>query len=270
MSGKITSKKIFKVIVVCVIAFLLMWWNPYNFFSGMRGFFIGITLPVQKTFAISANKINSFGEALSSIGKIKKENKYLIEENLRLKAEGVKLADVIKENDDLRHQLNILPRDKFNLESAHIIGRDNYDDNSWVLIDKGERNGLAKGMSVIVSEGVLVGKIQEVFQSTAKVVFITDKLMNVNVETVETGAIGVVKGTYGLGLTMDLVLQTDSLKVGDRVITSDISQNIPRGLLVGVIKEIDPTKNDLFQKAIISPPVDFSKLRFVSVIKNNN
>lgn len=270
MSGKITSKKIFKVIMVCGITFLVMWWNPYNFFSGLHGFFIGATLPVQKTLAASADKINSFGEALSSIGKIKKENKFLIEENLKLKAEGVKLVDVMKENDDLRHQLNILPRDKFELESAHIIGRDSYDSNSWVLIDKGEKNGLSKGMTVIVSESVLVGKVQEVFNSTAKVIFITDKSMNVNVETVDTGAIGVVKGAYGLGLIMDLVLQTDSLRVGDRVITSDISQSIPRGLLVGEIKEVDPTKNDLFQKAIIAPPVDFSKLRFVFVIKNNN
>lgn len=256
--------------MVCIITFFIMWWNPYNFFSGMQSFFISITLPMQKTFALGANKVNSFGEAISSIGKLKKENKYLIEENLRLKTEGVKFADIMKENNDLRNQLNILPRDKFNLEAAHIIGRDSYDNNSWVLIDKGEKNGIEKGMSAIVSDGVLVGKVQEVFNSSAKVIFITDKSMNVNVEAVETGAIGVVKGAYGLGLTMDLVLQTDNLKVGDKVVTSDISQNIPRGLLVGEIKEVDPTKNDLFQKAIIAPPVDFSKLRFIFVIKNNN
>ncbi|MDX9913279.1 MAG: rod shape-determining protein MreC [Candidatus Moranbacteria bacterium] len=270
MSRKFTSRKIFKVVIVCIITFLVMWWNPYNFFSGLRSFFIGITLPVQKTFASTADKVDSFGEAISSIGKLKKENRNLIEENLRLKVENVKMADIEKENIDLRNQLNILPRDKFNLESAHIIGRDSYDNNSWVLIDKGQRHGVEKGMSVIVSEGVLIGKIQEVFTSSAKVIFITDKSMNINVEAVETGAIGVVKGAYGLGLTMDLVLQTDSLRVGDKVITSDISQNIPRGLLVGEIKEVDPAKNDLFQKAIISPPIDFSKLRFVFVIKNVN
>lgn len=270
MPVKITSKKIFKVMLVCGIALLIIWWNPSGFFNGMRNFFVGITLPIQRTFSNSANKISSFSEAISLIGKIKKENKYLIEENLKLKTEIVNLADVTKENNDLRNQLNILPREKFNLEAAHIIGRDNYDNNSWVLVDKGEKNGIKKGMTVIVSEGILVGKVQEVFDRTAKIIFITDKTMSVNVETVETGAIGVIKGTYGLGLTMDLVLQTDNLKNGDKVITSDISQNIPRGLLVGEIKEIDPTKNDLFQKAIIAPPIDFYKLRFVFIIKDAN
>ncbi|MFA6184258.1 MAG: rod shape-determining protein MreC [Parcubacteria group bacterium] len=270
MPKKFTSQKIFKVIVICVLALGLIMWNPYNFSGGMRRFFLGITLPIQKIFSLGADKIHSFGEAISSIGKIKSENKHLFEENLKLRAENVNLADVMKENNDLRSQLNILPRDKFNLEATHIIGRDTYDSNSWILIDKGISDGVGKGMPVIVSEGILVGKVEESFDSTAKIIFITDKSMNVNVEAVETGAIGSVKGNYGLGLIMDLVLQTDNLKVGDKVITSDISQNIPRGLLVGEIKEINSAKNDLFQQAIISSPVDFSKLRFVFVIKNSN
>ncbi len=267
---KITSKKIFKVTAVCILATLLILWNPNNFFNGTRTFFVGITLPVQKLFSSLANRTYSFGEAISSIGKIKKENKNLMEENLRLKAQNVKVADVMKENEGLRSQLNISSQEGFNLESARIIGRDIYNNNSWILIDKGKRNGLEKGMSVIVADGILVGKVEEVFDSTARVIFITEKLMNINVETVETGAVGVARGNYGLGLTMDLVLQTDNLKIGDRVITSDISQDVPRGLLVGEIREIDLAKNELFQKAIIAPPVDFFKLRFVFVIKNYN
>lgn len=270
MPTKFTSKKIFKVLMVCSIATLLIFWNPNNFFGGVRNFFMGATLPVQKFFSTSAEKIYSFGEAVSSIGKIKKENKNLIEENLRLKAQNVKFEDVLKENENLRNQLNILSRKEFNLESARIIGKDIYNNNSWILIDKGRKNGLEKGMTVIVADGILVGKVEEIFDSTARVVFITEKSMNINVETVDTGAVGVVKGDYGLGLVMDLVLQTDVLKAGDKIITSDISQDIPRGLLVGEIKEVSSAGNDLFQRAVVSLPVDFFKLRFVFVIKNAN
>jgi len=269
MSGKFTSKKIFKVIIVSTIVLFLIALNPHNFFDGTRKFFMMVTLPIQKMFAVSANKINSFGEATISIGKIRRENKYLLEDNLRLRSENAKLLGTIKENEDLRNQLGILPREKFEIESANVIGRDIYNNNDWILIDKGEKNGLKKGMPVIVSEGVLIGRVEEVFVSSAKVVFISNPLMNINVETLETGAVGSVKGNYGLGLVIDLVLQTDNLKVGDKVITSDISQNIPQGLLVGEIKEVSPVKNDLFQKAIISSPVDFLKLRFVFIIKKS-
>ncbi|MFA5615006.1 MAG: rod shape-determining protein MreC, partial [Methanoculleus sp.] len=84
----------------------------------------------------------------------------------------------------------------------------------------------------------------------------------------ETGSIGVVSGKYGLGMILDMVLQTDYLKIGDDVITSEISQNIPRGLLIGKIKEVYPSGGYLFQQAVISSPVDFSKMRFVFVIRN--
>ncbi|MFZ2154042.1 MAG: rod shape-determining protein MreC [Candidatus Moraniibacteriota bacterium] len=268
MAGKFTSKKIFKVFVVIAIATILIIWNPQNFFSKVRGFFIGVTYPVQRVFASGANRVNFLTKVFSSIGEIRKENEQLIEQNLRLKSENLKLADTVKENEILREQLAILPRDKFDLEAAYIIGRDSYNNSSWILVDKGRRNGLENGMSVVVAEGVLVGRVEEVMETTAKIIFITNQIINVNVETMDTRAVGVVRGDYGLGLVMDLVLQTDALKLGDKVVTSDISQNIPRGLLVGEIKEVNPMKNDLFQKAIISSPVDFSKLRFVFIIKN--
>lgn len=268
MPGKFASKRIFKVILVSLLTILLIVINPYGFFSGVRNFFMITTLPIQKVCSTTANKANSFSEAITLIGKIKQENKELLGENLRLQAENAKLSGVVGENDDLRHQLGILPREKFELEAANVIGRDIYNDNDWILIDKGEKDGLKKGMPVIVSDGILVGKVEEVFNSSARVIFISNPLVNTNVETLDTRAVGSVKGNYGLGLVMDLVLQTDSLKVGDKVVTSDISQNIPRGLLVGEIKEITNARNELFQKAIISSPVDFLKLRFVFVIKN--
>jgi len=269
MPGKFVSKKIFKVTVICFLAIGLIIFNPHNLFSGLRNFFMIVTLPAQKVFSSSAIKMASFGEAVTSIGKIRKENKYLIEENLRLRAEGAKFGEAVAENEMLRNQLNILPKDKFEIESANVIGRDIYNNNDWILIDRGESSGIKKGMPVIVSEGVLIGRVEEVFPSSAKVIFISNPLMNTNVETLETGAVGLAKGNYGLGIIMDLVLQTDSLKVGDKVMTSDISQNIPRGLFIGEIKEVSPVRNDLFQKAIISSPVDFLKLRFVFIIKNS-
>jgi len=268
MKSKFTSKKIFKVIVVCLLAMAIIIFNPRNFFGEVRGFFMIVTLPAQKVFSAASNKLNSFGEAVASIGKLKEENKKLLEENLRLKTESVKLAEIAKENETLKNQLNILPRDKYEIEAANIIERDIYNNNDQIFVDKGRRDGIEKGMAVIVSDGILVGRVEEVFDSGARVIFISNPNMNTSVETVETGAVGSVKGNYGLGLTMELVLQTDNLKVGDKVITSDISQNIPQGLLIGEISEVSSAKNDLFQKAVVVSPVDFLKLNFVFIIKD--
>jgi len=268
MIKDIKSRKIFKTVLIVAFFVFLIIINPYNFFNKVRGVFFGATYPLQKVFSISANKIHSFSEAVASIGKFKEENEYLIKENLRLRSENIELKDIAKENDDLRSQLNLLPREDFDLVSSSVIGRDLHKGNNWMIIDKGSKDGIEKDMPVIVSDGVLVGKIKEVFYTESRIVPITSPNSNVNAVTSETGAIGVVSGKYGLGIILDMVLQTDYLKVGDNVITSEISQDIPRGLLIGTIEEIYPAEGHLFQRATLSSSVDFFKLRLVFVIKN--
>ncbi len=267
MFKKNFSSKIIKVGFIFVMVILVMVWNPRSVFDGLGNVFFTATYPIQKIFSSSANKISFFAKTISSIGKLKSENEKLLYENISLKSDNAKLKDVSKENDILRNEIELLPKEKFDLTAVHIIGRDFYENNDWLLVDKGERDGLRKGMPVIVGKGVLIGRISQVFPYNAKIVTITNPESNINATTVETGAMGIVKSKYGLGVILDMVLQTDYLKVGDDVITSEISQNIPRGLLIGKIKEIHLSEDKLFQTAIISMPIDFSKLRFVFVIK---
>ena len=268
MLKDIKQRKIFKTIVIIIFFIFLIIINPYNLFNKTRSVFFTLTYPLQKSFSVLANKTYSFVDAIGSIGKFKEENEYLIKENLRLRSESAKLADIAHENDELRKQLDLLPRDKFDMISANILARDLYKGNNWIVIDKGEKDGIKKDMAVVVYEGVFVGKVEEVFYDHSRIIPITSPNINVNASTVETGAIGSVNGRYGLGIILDMVLQTDYLKVGDNVITSEISQNIPQGLLIGKIEEIYPSEGYLFQRAMLVSPVDLFKLRLVFVIKN--
>ncbi|MDO8529508.1 MAG: rod shape-determining protein MreC, partial [bacterium] len=75
---------------------------------------------------------------------------------------------------------------------------------------------------------------------------------------------------YGLGIILDMVLQSESLNKGDTIVTSKIGNDFPSGLLVGTVENISFSSDRLFQRAVVSPPVDFSHLQFVFVIKGNN
>ncbi len=253
--------------MVLMLVVLLIVWNP-NFISHkVRNVFFVVTYPAQRILTISAEKIGGFGEMISSVGNLKKENERLLLENVKLQAEVAKLRDVAGENEYLRKELELSPRDKFNLITSRVVGKDLYG-NNWILIDKGKKDGIETGMPVVAEGGVLVGKVAEVFAYNAKVFLITNPQSKINAVTSETGAIGIVKSMYGLGMVLDMVLQTDYLKVGDTVITSDLGKKMPRGLLIGKIEEIQTSDDRLFQRAVLSLPVDLSKLHFVSVIKN--
>ena len=263
---KFFSTKLSKAIIVIAIFSFLVYLNPRGVFDGLRAGIFKIVYPIQKISYVSSSGIRSVGELVSSIGKIRRENEYLIEENLKLEAENRMLEDVEIENQILREQIGLLPRGEFIFQSAQLIGQDVNGLGNWIFINKGSKHGIKKGMPVVVSNSALVGKIDEVFSGSSKVMLITNPGSVINGVVSATEAKGILKGKHGLGLAFDMVLQTDIIQTGDAVITSGIGEGFPRGLLLGKIQEVQSSHDHLFQQAIVSPPTKLSKLRFVFVI----
>ena len=70
----------------------------------------------------------------------------------------------------------------------------------------------------------------------------------------------------GSGIELRQILVGDELKIGDRIITSGLSQLFPKGLFVGEIKKIVQSENQLFQTAVLEPGVDFKRLESVGIL----
>ena len=267
MPKKFFTSKIIRLISAIVICLLLVFFSPGNFLSPVRGLFLKIVYPFEKTFYIAGQKTNNFFSLISSISECKEKNINLIKENNELQAQIDKLKDQKKENEELRRQLELSPRDKYQLESSLVIGQDPRRAGSWIIIDRGKNNGIEKGMPVIVFNSILIGKVDEVYDNSAKVVLLSDASSVVNVSDVETSARGILSGEYGLGLKLSMVEQAEILNVGDDVVTSGLGGSMPKGLLVGKIEQISNSPDKLFQEAVILPKVKYSNLNIVFVIK---
>ena len=235
----------------------------------MRQVFWVAVHPFQKTFYILSRKTKETFDFLASISELKKENEQLLKENDSLSSASAMLEQEKKENENLREQMGLIPRSKFDLEASFIIGQDPQKLGSWVSIDKGSFSGIRSGMPVIVSDGILVGRVEEVFANTSRVNLLTSPSSSVSVIDLESGAKGVIKGEFGLGVIMDMVSQTDILNIGDSIVTSGLSGDMPKGLLVGKVQSFAPTDDKLFQQAVIFPRVKYSDIDVVAVIKNN-
>lgn len=262
------STKLFKVFFVSAFLVLLVLVNPYDVAGPFQSVVVTVLSPFQKvSYALSYEYAN-IRDFLSSIGQLKNENEKLIKENQELISKNAMLLDVENENGVLREQINILPRDKYDLLAANIISQDPHGMGNWIEIDKGSDDGISVGMSVIVSKGILLGRVQDVQRGTSKIILLTNSKSAVNAMTTKNPAKGIVKGEYGLGIILDMILQTDSIQVGDSVVTSGIGGEFPRGLFVGLIQEIHNSGDNLFQQAVISSPIQVSKLQMVFVVKN--
>jgi rod shape-determining protein MreC len=262
------NRKIFRVIAVVAVFGFLIFWNPFNFFNFFRGIVSRIAYPFQKVLFVSSEKIIRTGDFISSIGEMKKENERLNDENLRLDAENAMLRDMKKENDILREQNELFLRDRFEGQMAQIIGRDSHGLGNWISIDKGSRDGIEEGMPVVVSGRNLVGKIKNIYSTSSQVMLLSNPESYVNAEAGSVQAKGIVKGEYGAGLILDDVLQGDRVNIGDEVITSGIGGDMPRGLLIGKIKEVYASPDHLFQRASVFQLIAPADLRFVYVIRS--
>lgn len=262
------KNKFGKLVIIIVGCAAVFFWNPRFVAFSFRTVFGVIAFPFQNVTAFVGYHAGQAGSFFSSIGTLKQENERLQAENIDLRSDNAHLADEARENESLRKELDLAPRDRFRLVAAEVIGRDNASSGGAILINRGSSSGIEKGMAVIVGKGVLIGRVEEVTPFSARVLLISDSGSAVSAIAGKTESRGVVRGEYGLGLVLDMVLQSDALFDGDEVITSGLGGDVPRGLFIGTVTSIESSADRLFQRATIAAPIHFDQVRFVSVIMN--
>jgi len=266
---KLSKTKLSKTLAIAVFFVLLVLWNPVRFFDPLKSGFSYILFPFQKAAYSFSAGLGGLKDFLGSIGQLKQENESLLADKQFLLSQNAQLNDLKRENDDLRSQLGMLPRDKYELVAASVVGQDPNGLGNWIEIDKGSIDGIQEGMIVVVSKGILVGKVQHVALNTSQVTLLTNPESTINITTAANDTHGVARGQYGLGIIFDMIVQSDTVNVGDEVITSGIGGTTPPGLYVGTVQEVHPSSDHLFQQALIKSPLQVSMLEFVFVIKKS-
>jgi rod shape-determining protein MreC len=206
------------------------------------------------------------------------ELKVVLEENQNLKDQ---IAELTVQNTQLqqdRYELNNL-RELYNLDEqysgyekvgARIIARDS---GNWFYsftIDKGLDDGLAIDMNVIAGGG-LVGRIIDIGPNWAKVNSVINDNSNVSGMVLASSDVLMVTGSLELMETgvisfSQLIDSKNNVEVGDKVVTSNISDKYLPSILIGYISEINQDSNNITKSGTITPAVDFEHLEEVLVI----
>ena len=231
-----------------------------------------VLAPMQKGVNQLGSGLTNLREHLRTKKSLEKENEELrtqladAQENLNQVQLNQEELDNLKSLYDMDQ--NYADYDKI---AANVIGKDAGNWFSVFLIDRGSNDGITVGMNVL-ADGGLAGIVIQVGPNYAKVRSIIDDNSNVSARNLSTSDLCVVSGSLK---TMnesslidfdDLRDKEDQAKVGDQIVTSNISDMFLEGIPIGYITDIKTNSNNLTKSGHIATIVDFEHLDDVFVI----
>lgn len=261
------QRKLVFVFVYLLLALAIFALSMSSHLKGARPFLEKISLPTQ-SFVFSFFQRLPFVSQDSRIKRLKDENQELI---IKL----VDLEKLKKENAALLDQFQTSNPKSYNLMPARIVGRPSFVPGASLpetfILDKGSQDNVKVGNAVVLKDN-LVGQVVKISSFLSKVYLVGNNSLSFTGKT-ENGAIGVIRVASLGEVTLNNVLSTDSLFVGDVVLTSgdvDFSGiGIPSDLVVGKITSIDKNPSSLSQRAKVESLINFNKLSIVFIVLLN-
>lgn len=230
-----------------------------------------VVVPFQQGIGKLGSWISNRSEELVQIRSLLEENARLKEEIAALTEENTRLQQDKYELNSLRELVGLSEQyGEYNKVGARIMARDAGNWYSSFLIDRGSDDGLAIDMNVIAGGG-LVGRITSVGPTWARVTSIISDNSYVSGMTLSTEDNMMVAGDLQLMADncisfSQLVDSRNLVVVGDKVVTSNISDKFLPNILIGYISFIEKDANNLTKSGLITPAVDFEHLGEVLVI----
>jgi len=173
--------------------------------------------------------------------------------------------EIYQENLRLKELLSFKNKSSYKVIATRVIGRSLDSWSSSVIIDKGKRNGIKRGMTVINYSG-LVGRVIDTQEFTSKILLISDPNFAVSAIVQRSRQEGLVSGTLGTHLVMRYLPEKSDINIGDVIVTSGLNEAYPKGLLIGTVVDIGKEFSGLSRYAIIKPAVNLSNIEEVLII----
>ncbi len=196
-----------------------------------------------------------------------RDNQRLHQRVAELELENVRLRDEAVENQRLRLQLGLPPRRGVILKPVEVLALSGEAVPSYATLGAGRDQGVHEGDVVVTHEG-LVGRISESYPWVSRVILLTDANAPVACEVESVGVMGILHyvTTPYPRLVLSGVPLADTVRIGQRVVTSGLSRRYPRSIPVGQIIRLGIDPSGLSQDIEVEASARLSRLRHAFVI----
>lgn len=236
-----------------------------------------IYLLVQNNTYQRASFINSANEVAGSVYKANasvREYLHLKEERDRLAAENTYLL-----NKSLGSFMKV-PMGEFRIKDtiykqqyvytyAKVVNNSTHQQNNYLTLNKGYKQGIRRDMAVITNEGV-VGVVTNTSANFSTVMSVLHRNSVVNSRLKKDGSFGPMSWDgrdYRYVQLKDIPTHA-RMKSGDTVVTSSYSATFPEGVPVGTVESYERKQGEYFYTVQVRLIADLKKLNYVYVVHN--
>lgn len=263
----------FLFIILIIISSVMLTFSSGKFVINLKKIGFSVISSVEKAVHYVSdgvvNTVNSVGE----LRKLKKEYNELVIKLENYEQMQRSNADIRKENERLREQLDFsVSLDEKNIP-AQIISRDLDNAYAYLTVDKGSVNGIKKNMPVVAYQNGnkgLVGKVVSVGTFTSQIMPIYNLNNMVSARIQQTRDLGLVSGmgSQDNPLKMQYIRKRilDSLHYGDIVVTSGENNNYMRDIPIGTISKVSSQAYSSTLDIELTPMIDFNRLENVIIV----
>lgn len=196
-----------------------------------------------------------------------RENEELHRRLTLLELQNRQLRGQQYENQRLRTQLGLPEWRGLTVRPVEVLALSGDPTPTSATLSAGAKQGVNVGDAVMTSDG-LIGRVSEVYGSLSRASLLTDPNLAVACEVESTGVNGILRYTQSPlpRLLITAVPLADTIRVGERIITSDLSVRFPRGIPVGIVTRTTHDASGLMQEIEVRPTAQFSRMRHAFVV----
>jgi rod shape-determining protein MreC len=218
-------------------------------------------------------KISAQHSNVTDFFKLRQANLDLAEENARLRGmlkDNYQGPDSSKQIivDSIRVD-SLLSIKRFEYLPAKVVGNFVSMQNNYLTIYRGSNQGLKKDWGVIGPQGI-VGRIVDISPNNATVMSVLNRDFRVNCQIKNSGNNGSAywDGADPSYIFLKDIPKSDTVKRGDTILTSQLSDIYPPGIMVGTVAEVLNDKSSSFYTLKLKTATNFYNVQYVTVIND--
>ncbi len=224
--------------------------------------------PVQKAGSWVVSPFRNFLSDVTHLGRTRNQIEKLKADNdaLRQALLNRKVADA--ELKQLKSILNLAGNGGFKVVAAKVISQGSSTSFSQTItIDAGTNSGIRSNMTVISGFG-LVGVVKASFANSAIVQLASDPAFRVGARIARSQQIGILSGQGTRKGMLQLLDNTQEVKVGDAILARGSNNGRPfvPGVPIGEVTAVDNSAGAVTQTADVKFYSNFATLGVVSVV----